>query len=57
MCSCRLGEGQSGMNVRMKFTGREQIDNGAHAGAALLDEVIPGVDGKLPHRRRVFAQP
>src|SRR5712691_736042 len=52
----RLGERQAGMDARPKLTGGEHVDEGAHAGAALLDEVVPGVDGELPHRRRVSAR-
>src|ERR1700730_117937 len=52
----RLGERQAGIDARMKVAGSEHVDKGAHPGTTLLDEVVPGVDGELPHRRRVLAQ-
>ena len=52
----RLGERQPGVNARMKLSGRQHVDQRAHAGAALLDQMVPGVDGELPDRRRVLAR-
>ena len=40
----------------MQFAGCEHFDDGPHARTSLLHKVIPGVDGELPHRRRVLAQ-
>jgi hypothetical protein len=39
----------------MELSGGEHIDKGAHASAALFNEVIPGMDGELSNRRRVPA--
>src|SRR5262249_53316793 len=52
----RVGERQTGMDARMKLAGSEHLDDRTHAGAAFIDQVVPGVDGELPHRRRVLAQ-
>src|ERR1043166_1711912 len=40
------------MDARMKLACRKHIDQRAHAGAALLDQVVPGVDGEMPDRGR-----
>src|ERR1700730_2360681 len=51
-----LGERQAGMDAWMKLAGGKHVDEDAHSRLALLDEVVPGVDGELPHRWRVLAQ-
>src|ERR1700730_8978838 len=45
------------MDARPKLAGSEYVDERAHAGAALLDQMIPGVDGELAQRRRILARP
>jgi hypothetical protein len=57
MRSSCLGERQTSMDPRMQFAGREHFDDGPHAHTTLLYKVIPGVDGELPHRRRVLGKP
>src|ERR1700730_11158282 len=45
------------MDARAKLAGGEHSDDGPHAGAAFLDQLIPGMNGELPHRRRISARP
>src|SRR6516164_2938641 len=40
----------------MELSGGKHIDEGAHASAALFNEIIPRMDGELSNRRRVPAQ-
>jgi hypothetical protein len=54
--SRRLAKGQASVYARMELSVREHIDEGAHAGAALFNEMIPRMDGELPNRGRVPAQ-
>jgi hypothetical protein len=56
VCADRLGERQPRVNSRMELAGGEHADECPHAGTPLFDQVIPGVDGELPHRGRVSAQ-